>query len=145
MTTRSSRRTITFERPFNLLSFDKEMPAGNYEVETDEELLEGVSFPAYRRILAVLHLHPTHCRPGETQALTVDPNELDAALERDRAHSEKLSQPETDQEGGETQKYRPAAFEDKRLESLVRRVHRDRKKGFFDLRHAERFRTDNGN
>jgi hypothetical protein len=57
-------------------------------VETDEELLEGISFPAYRRVLTVTHLHANSGRPSFTQALTIDPNELDAALERDRASGE---------------------------------------------------------
>ena len=84
MTTRTSKRTVTFKRPFILQSFNKELPAGAYEVETDEELLEGVSFPVYRRILTIIHLPPTPGRPGETMALTVNPIELDSALERDR-------------------------------------------------------------
>jgi hypothetical protein len=85
MTTRTSKKTVTFRRPFVLGGFDDVLPAGAYCVETDEELLEGISFPAYRRILTLLHLHPKPGRPGLTETLTVDPNELDAALERDRA------------------------------------------------------------
>jgi hypothetical protein len=85
MTTRTSKKTVTFRRPFVLGGFDQLLPAGAYIVETDEELLEGISFPAYRRILTLLHLHPKPGRPGLTETLTVDPNELDAALECDRA------------------------------------------------------------
>jgi hypothetical protein len=51
----------------------------------DEELLEGISFPAYRRVLTLIHLHPKPGHPGLTQTLTIDPNELDAALKRDQA------------------------------------------------------------
>ena len=145
MTIRTNKRAVTFKRPFVLLSFDQELPAGEYQVETDEELLEGISFPAYRRILTTIHLHPTPGRPGETQALTVDPNELDAALDRDRAQPEALSRTETDPESRELQKYRPAVLEDMRCESRLQRVHRDRKKGFFDLRQAEYLRRHNGN
>ena len=85
MTTRTSKKTVTFRRPFVLGGFDEVLPAGRYDVETDEELLEGISFPVYRRILTLLHLHPKPGRPDLTETLTVDPNELDAALERDRA------------------------------------------------------------
>jgi hypothetical protein len=94
MLTRTSRRTVTFRRPFVLGSFDKELPAGAYEVETDEELLQGVSFPAYRRTLTLLHLQPRLGRPRLAQTLTIDPNELDAALERDRAPA--ATPPDTD-------------------------------------------------
>jgi len=85
MTTRTDKKTVTFRRPFVLGGFDEVLPAGTYRVETDEELLGGLSFPAYRRILTLVHLHPKPSRPGLTETLTVDPNELDAALERDQA------------------------------------------------------------
>jgi len=50
MTTRTTKSTVTFTRPFSLSGFDGEQPAGSYSVETDEEMLDGVSFPAYRRL-----------------------------------------------------------------------------------------------
>jgi len=79
---RTRKKTVTFTRSFVLGGFDEVLPAGTYTVETDEELLEGISFPAYRRILTLIRLHP---RPGLTQTLTIDPNELNAALMRDQA------------------------------------------------------------
>lgn len=88
MTIRTRKETVTFRRPFELSAFDDALPAGSYIVETDEERLEGVSFPAYRRVLAVIHLHAKPGHPGRTQTLTVDPNELDEALKRDQAPEE---------------------------------------------------------
>ena len=85
MTIRTSKKTVTFTRPFVLGGFDEVLPAGAYSVETDEELVEGISFPVYRRILTLIHLHAKPGRPGLTQTLTIDPNELDAALMRDQA------------------------------------------------------------
>jgi hypothetical protein len=85
MTTRTNKRTVTFRQPFVLGTFDRELPAGAYDVETDEQLLEGISFPVYRRILTVIHLHPEAGHPHLAQTVTIDPNELDAALERDQA------------------------------------------------------------
>ena len=85
MTTRTSKKNVTFRRPFILDEFDEVLPVGAYSVETDEELLEGISCPAYRRILTVTHLHAKPGHPGLTQTLTIDPNELDAALKRDQA------------------------------------------------------------
>jgi hypothetical protein len=84
MTIRTNKKTVTFRRPFILGGFDEVLPAGAYSVETDEELLDGLSFPAYRRILTLIRLHARPGRPGLAQVLTVDPHELDAALERDR-------------------------------------------------------------
>ena len=84
MTVRTSKKTITFERPFVLNGLDEVLPSGAYCVETDEELLEGISFPAYRRISTLIHLHARPGHPGLVRTLTIDPNELDAAVERDR-------------------------------------------------------------
>lgn len=88
MTIRTSKKTVTFRRPFVLGGFDEMLPAGAYSVETDEELLEGISFPVYRRTMTLIHLHAKLGHPGLTQTLTIDPNELDAALMRDQAPAE---------------------------------------------------------
>jgi hypothetical protein len=48
MTMRTTSRTVTFIHPFNLSGMDKEQPAGTYTVETDEELLQTLSFPLTR-------------------------------------------------------------------------------------------------
>ncbi len=68
--------------------FDEVLAAGAYIVETDEELLEGISFPAYRRILTLIHLPANPGHPGLTRTWTIDPDELDAALKRDQAPAE---------------------------------------------------------
>ena len=88
MLIRTSKKTVTFTRPFVLGGFDRELPAGDYDVETEEELLEGVSFLAYQRISTLIHLHAKPGRVGLTQVLTIDPNELDTALTRDQAPAE---------------------------------------------------------
>ena len=83
MILRTSRRTVTFARPFSLRGIDGIQPAGTYAVETDEELLEGLSFPAYRRVATTIFL-PS--RPGDLvsgQLVTLDPVELEAAEQRD--------------------------------------------------------------
>ena len=84
MTIRTSEKTVTFKRPFVLSGFDQLLQAGAYRVETDEELVEGVSFPAYRRIATLFHLDEIPGQPGVTQTLTVDPDDLNSALKRDR-------------------------------------------------------------
>ena len=88
MTTRTTRKTVTFRRPFNLSGFDGEQPAGSYSVETDEELLEGVSLPAYRRMATMMQLAGAPAAGGILQVAVIDPKELEAALAVDSAHSE---------------------------------------------------------
>ena len=93
MTIRTSKKTVTSRRPFVLGGFDEVLPTGAYSVETDEELLDSISFPAHRRILTVMHPHPKPSHPGLTQTLTIDPNELDAAIKRDQAPAEISARP----------------------------------------------------
>lgn len=81
-TLRTSRTTVTFVRPFLLGGSGEVFPKGEYDVETDEELVDGLSFVAYRRVATYVRLHP---QPGGARTLTVDPVEFDAALARDLA------------------------------------------------------------
>lgn len=85
MTMRTRKETVTFERPFALSGLDGIRPAGVYDVETDEMLVEGVSFPAYRRLATWIRVPMKPDRPWVTEILNVDPKELDAALMRDAA------------------------------------------------------------
>jgi hypothetical protein len=48
MTTRTKRETVTFRHPFTLDGMSRILPGGDYEVVTDEEIIEGLSFPVYR-------------------------------------------------------------------------------------------------
>jgi hypothetical protein len=83
MKSRTSRKTVTFARPFSLRGIDGVQPAGAYTVETDEALIEGLSFPVYRRVETVMFL-PS--QPGGTdQIATINPLELQAAQARDAA------------------------------------------------------------
>ena len=83
MTVRTSRKSVTFSRPFSLSGIDEVQPAGTYTVETDEELLPGLSFPAYRRLATLMVLRS---RGGAPVAVAnIDPLELQAAQDRDAA------------------------------------------------------------
>jgi hypothetical protein len=53
MTMRSRREAITFLHPFRIKGIDRLLPPGAYQVITDEELIEGLSFPAFRRVATV--------------------------------------------------------------------------------------------
>ena len=87
MMTRTTRTTVTFSRPFSLKGFDGQQPAGSYSVETDEELLEGLSFPAYRRMATMMQLQSAaglkERASGILQVAIIDPDQLAAALAAD--------------------------------------------------------------
>lgn len=79
MTTRTSEKTVTFNRPFVLSNADGSYPPGEYLVATDEEMIKELSFPAWRRVSTMIHVR----REGTTQVLTIDPRELELLLSRD--------------------------------------------------------------
>jgi len=85
MTLRTRKNTVTFANPFTLGDFDEVLPPGIYDVEIDEELLEGLSFHAYRRTLTLIHLPSKPGKRELSRTLAIDPNDLDAALKRDAA------------------------------------------------------------
>jgi hypothetical protein len=83
MSMRTIRKTITFANSFSLNGIGRILPAGNYEVVTDEELIEGLSFPVYRRV-ATMMLAPTQSQNrSSVEMLTIDPLDLASALECD--------------------------------------------------------------
>lgn len=87
MTIRTIRQTVTFAKPFTLANWDEAQPAGTYEIEIDEELLDGFPFSAYRRVQTLLHLHPTRRNPGLRQTILISAGEQEAALQRPGART----------------------------------------------------------
>ena len=81
MMTRTTCRTITFSRPFAVSGVDGVQPAGTYTVETDDELLQALSFPARRRLETRIRLRSATFE----QVARIDPDDLDGALARDAA------------------------------------------------------------
>ena len=84
MLTRTTRKTVTFHSPLSLAGVGRLLPAGSYEVVTDQELIEGLSFPVYRRVATTM-LVPAQSYQGSVEMLTVDPLNLAAAKDRDAA------------------------------------------------------------
>jgi hypothetical protein len=80
MTIRTTKRTVSFFRPFMLGEFSEQFPAGRYVIDTDEELLDGMLFPTYLRGATVMQLIPDRRRPGITEPAVIDSLQLDAAL-----------------------------------------------------------------
>jgi FKBP-type peptidyl-prolyl cis-trans isomerase (trigger factor) len=79
LTTRTTERSVRFNRAFTLAGSDHAYPAGEYLVQTDEEMLEQLSFAAWKRVATTILLR----QGGTTQSITVDPAELDRVLSRD--------------------------------------------------------------
>ncbi len=83
MNTRTTNKTVTFARPFLLKGIDRMLGAGDYGIVTDEELIEGLSFPAYRRISTMIFVPAQNA--SSVEMVAIDPQELSAAHARDQS------------------------------------------------------------
>ena len=83
MTERTTRKTVQFLRPAILAGISGELPAGSYEVDTDEELISGISFQAYRRVRTTIIVPGRSASSSSIQVVEIEPDDLAAALARD--------------------------------------------------------------
>ncbi|WP_439815504.1 hypothetical protein [Zavarzinia sp. CC-PAN008] len=85
MAERTVEQDVTFAAPFLLPSLGVVQPAGTYRLSVVEELIEGLSFPAFHRVAVMLHLPPGSPPGAPGDVYMIAPAELDAALEADRS------------------------------------------------------------
>ena len=85
MTTRTTTKTVTFAHPFLPKGIDRILPAGDYRVVTDEELIAGLSFPVYRRVSTVIFVPAQSHQASSIEMVTIDPSDLKAAQDQDAA------------------------------------------------------------
>ncbi len=83
MTQRTRDKTWAFRNPFSLKGVDRPLPSGNYRVTTDEELIESLSFPVYRRVATMIFVPGQGQRASSVEMFTIDPTDLQAAHEKD--------------------------------------------------------------
>lgn len=80
---RTTRKSVTFSSPFVLAGVDEKFDAGTYVVETREEMIEGLTFVAYRRIATTIEAPFKGFGQAARQVTTIDPKDLEAAMNRD--------------------------------------------------------------
>jgi hypothetical protein len=79
MTIRSRRETITFQHPFRIRGVDRLLPRGAYEVVTDEEMIEGLSFAAFRRIATMIMVPAAPPRSSTMEVISIGSVDLSDA------------------------------------------------------------------
>lgn len=88
MTTRSRREMVVFNHPFRIKGIDRSLAAGSYEVVTDEELIEGLSFPCFRRVATMIMVPaaPPHGKTTEMISIAsldlAEAQRIDAGAQR---------------------------------------------------------------
>jgi hypothetical protein len=81
MVKRSHSKSVVFTQPFELKGIDRILPPGDYRVVTDEELIEDLSFPVYRRVSTMIFVPAESA--SSVEMVTIDPQDLQAAQQRD--------------------------------------------------------------
>jgi hypothetical protein len=74
------RSSVLAERRRSILA------AGDYRIVTDEELIEGLSFPVYRRVVTMILVPAESGSASTVEMVTIDPRDLQAAQELDLNH-----------------------------------------------------------
>jgi len=85
--TRSRRETVTFRLPFRIKGIDRELPAGAYEVVSDEELIEGLSFPCFRRVATMIMVPAPPPHRSSTEMISINSADLADARQADASHA----------------------------------------------------------
>ena len=83
MTTRNTATRVTFKRPFRLAEIEWELPPGSYDIETEEDVIEGNERTVYVRTATFIWVQSS----GRSRMVTIDPSGLKAALLQDSRKS----------------------------------------------------------
>ncbi len=83
MTTRSRREIVHFKHPFRLMGIDRVLSPGAYEVITDEEMIEGLSFASFRRVATMIMVPGIAPRNSSVEMVSISSADLSDAQRRD--------------------------------------------------------------
>src|SRR4030081_770220 len=73
--TQSRRETVVFKHPFRIASVERLLPTGSYEVITDEDSMEGLSFPSFRPV-ATMMMVPAPAPHSSVEMVTISSIDL---------------------------------------------------------------------
>ena len=76
MTTRTRRETVYFKHPFNMKGIDRLLPAGPYEIVTDEEMI-------YRRVATMIMVPGAASYTAAMEMVSISSVDLSDAQLRD--------------------------------------------------------------
>src|SRR6185312_11212072 len=79
--TRSRGETVVFKHPFRIASVERLLPAGSYEVITDEESMEGLSFPSFRPVATMIMVPAPPPRSPSVEIVMISSIDLSDARE----------------------------------------------------------------
>jgi hypothetical protein len=83
MSTRTRRETVHFRHPFHIKGIDRQLPPGAYEVIADEEMIEGLSFPCFRRVATTITVPGAPPQRSSTEMISISSTDLSDAQRLD--------------------------------------------------------------
>ena len=85
---RSRRETVTFRHPFRIKGIDRQLQAGAYEVVTDEEMIDGLSFPCFRRVATLIMVPGAPPQNSSIEMISISSVDLADAQQADAVASQ---------------------------------------------------------
>ena len=83
MLSKTSESIVTFHHPFSIGNAISDHPAGSFRVVKEEELIEGLSFTAYRAVSICLQMPAIGALGAAQHFVDVSGHDLDVALDAD--------------------------------------------------------------
>ena len=89
---RQKRVKLTFSRPFWVKGVSRTLPAGDYELVPDHELTAEFYLPAYRPVVALIHIPSQAHRSSSFVKASVDLADILASHRQDQHHAATLAE-----------------------------------------------------
>ena len=83
VTIRTTRAVASFREPFTLRAVEGMQPPGDYNVYIEDELIQGLSRAAYRRVGTILQTPSISSPQDEARLVSISETDLEAALMKD--------------------------------------------------------------
>lgn len=85
MLIRTVEEGVVFNNPFKVPGLSKLIPSGSYRINIMEELLEGVSFVAYRKTAVMLFIPRVSVNsPSKERSIVFKPQDFDQLVLKDK-------------------------------------------------------------
>jgi hypothetical protein len=84
MPARTTHSIAHFAAPFGLGGVAGTLPPGDYDIDHDEETIDGVSRLAWHRVGTFIHLPARTVKSLQSQLVAIDHADFEAALRRDQ-------------------------------------------------------------
>jgi hypothetical protein len=83
LTVRTTRAVASFKEPFLLRALEGMQPAGDYNVYYEDELIQGLSRVAYRRVSTILQTPSISSPQDQSRLVSISETDLEVALMKD--------------------------------------------------------------